>query len=75
MNLTDSLLRQLGDPKLTADERALLRCRVAADLIHTGQYEQAQESLGELWRSAGARPNSARVRLAIPAPVHTVPCG
>jgi CheY-like chemotaxis protein len=57
MNLTDSLLRQLGDPKLTADERALLRCRVAADLIHTGQYEQAQESLGELWRSAGARPN------------------
>jgi CheY-like chemotaxis protein/tetratricopeptide (TPR) repeat protein len=57
MSLTDSLLRQLENPKLTANERASIRCRVAADLIHTGQYEQARESLGELWRGAGARPN------------------
>lgn len=57
MGLTDSLRRQLDDPTLTADERALTRCRAAADLIHAGQYEGAREALGELWRGVGVRPN------------------
>jgi len=57
MNLTDEHLRELDSPSLTADERALLRCRVAADFIHAGQYEQAREALGELWRGTGERPN------------------
>lgn len=57
MGLTDSLQRRLDEPHLTADERALIRCRVAADLIHTGQYERAREALGDLWRGVGVRPN------------------
>ncbi|HEX7314477.1 MAG TPA: helix-turn-helix domain-containing protein [Pyrinomonadaceae bacterium] len=32
---------------------------MAADLIHAGQYEAARESLGELWRGEGERPNVA----------------
>jgi tetratricopeptide (TPR) repeat protein len=33
-----------------------MRCRVAADFIHKGQYEAAREALGELWRDIGERP-------------------
>jgi tetratricopeptide (TPR) repeat protein len=57
MTLTDERLRELDNPSLTADERALLRSQVAADLIHKGQYEAAREALGELWRGVGERPN------------------
>jgi tetratricopeptide (TPR) repeat protein len=57
MTLADERLRELDNPSLTADERALLRAQVAADLIHKGQYEAAREALGELWRGVGARPN------------------
>jgi tetratricopeptide (TPR) repeat protein len=57
MNLADERLKELDNPFLTTDERALLRCRVAADLSHRGQYEVAREALGELWRGTGLRPN------------------
>lgn len=57
MNLTDSLRSQLDNPNLTADDKALIRCRAAADLIHSGQYEKAREVLGDFWRGVGARPN------------------
>lgn len=57
MNLADERLKELDNLSLTSDERALIRCRVAADLIHAGQYEGAREALGELWRGAGERPN------------------
>jgi CheY-like chemotaxis protein len=56
MTLTDSLLRQLEDPTLSHDERARLRCQIAADLEHRGQYETARDALGELWRGVGQRP-------------------
>jgi CheY-like chemotaxis protein/Tfp pilus assembly protein PilF len=56
MRLTEDTLKQLSDPNLTADERALLRCRLAADLIHTGQYETARDALGDLWQGVGERP-------------------
>jgi tetratricopeptide (TPR) repeat protein len=56
MTLAEERLRQLDNPTLTADERALLRCRVAAEFIHTGQYEEAREALGEFWRGVGERP-------------------
>jgi len=55
MNLADERLKELDN--LTENERVLLRCRVAADLIHKGQYENAREALGELWRGVGVRPN------------------
>lgn len=57
MTLADERLKQLDNPNLTADERAVLRCRVAAELIHTGRYEKARAALGDLWQGVGARPN------------------
>ncbi|HEX8499776.1 MAG TPA: tetratricopeptide repeat protein [Pyrinomonadaceae bacterium] len=57
MTLADERLRELGNPSLAADERALLRSQEAADLIHKGQYEAAREALGELWRGTGQYPN------------------
>jgi tetratricopeptide (TPR) repeat protein len=59
MNLADERLKQLDNDLLTENERALLRCRVAADLIHTGQYDFAREALGDLWQGIGERPNVA----------------
>jgi tetratricopeptide (TPR) repeat protein len=57
MNLADERLKELDNPSLTAEERALLRCRVTADLNYAGQHEAAREALGEHWRGAGERPN------------------
>ncbi len=59
MTLAESLLRQIEDPTLTRNGRARLRCRIAADLEHRGQYEAACEALGELWRGIGLRPDLA----------------
>ena len=56
MTLADERLKELDNPSLTESERVMLRCRVAADLIHRGQYEAAREALGELWRGIGQRP-------------------
>lgn len=57
MTLADERLKELENHSLTEDDRALVRCRVAADLIHTGQYETAREALGDLWQGVGERPN------------------
>ena len=62
MNLADDRLKELDNPSLTANERVLLRCRFAAESIHTGQYETAREVLGELWRGIGKRPDVARLK-------------
>lgn len=56
MNLTDARLNQLDNPTLTPEKRVLLRCRIASELIHTGQYEAAREALGELWQGVGNLP-------------------
>lgn len=56
MNLAESLLRQLDDPTLTHDRRVQLRCEIAADLEHRGQYGAARDALGELWQGVGQRP-------------------
>lgn len=56
MNLTDERFRELENPVLTRNQRALLRCSLAAEFIHTGQYELAQQALGELWQGIGERP-------------------
>jgi tetratricopeptide (TPR) repeat protein len=61
MNLADERLKELDNPSPTEVERALLRCRVAADLIHRGQHEAAREALGGLWRGIGERPNVERL--------------
>jgi tetratricopeptide (TPR) repeat protein len=57
MTLADERLKELDNPSLTANEKILLRCRIAADFIHKGQYEAARETLGELWPGVGQRPD------------------
>jgi tetratricopeptide (TPR) repeat protein len=61
MTLADERLRELDNPSLTENDRALLRCRVAADLIHAGRYEAAREALGGLWQGVGERPDVSRL--------------
>ena len=57
MTLADERLKELENPSPIEKGHILLRCRAAADLIHTGQYEAARETLGDLWRGIGERPN------------------
>lgn len=56
MTLADERLKELDILSLAEDERVLLRCGVAADLIHKGQYEAAREALAEVWLGIGQRP-------------------
>ncbi|HWS54729.1 MAG TPA: helix-turn-helix domain-containing protein [Pyrinomonadaceae bacterium] len=57
MTLAEGRLKELENPALSADERALLRCRLAAEFIYTGQYEDARKVLGGFWRGVGQRPD------------------
>ena len=57
MTLADGRLKELDGQTLTADERVLLRCKVAADFINKGQYEAARDALGDLWPGVGRRPD------------------
>lgn len=57
MTLADERLKELDNPSLTANDKILLRCRIAADFIHKGQYEAARETLGDLWPGVGRRPD------------------
>jgi CheY-like chemotaxis protein len=56
MNSTKELFRQLADPSLSSDQRALLRCKLAAQFEEAGDYEAAREAMGELWQRVGERP-------------------
>jgi CheY-like chemotaxis protein len=57
VNLTKDLLHQILDPKLSANERAHLRCELAKQLEQARNFEAAREAMGELWRGVGERPN------------------
>ncbi|HWS86796.1 MAG TPA: hypothetical protein VN282_07515 [Pyrinomonadaceae bacterium] len=74
MNLADERLKQLDNPSLTEDVRVMLRCQVAADLIHRGQYEAAREALGELWLGIGQRPPERNLPPAVDAEI-LLQCG
>jgi tetratricopeptide (TPR) repeat protein len=74
MTLADERLKELDNPSLTADERVLLRCAVASDHIHKGQYEAAREALGELWLGIGQRPPVRNLPPAVDAEV-LLQCG
>jgi tetratricopeptide (TPR) repeat protein len=56
MNLADAHLTEPRSTPSPSDERILLRCGEAEDLIQAGQYEAASEVLGGLWRGIGKRP-------------------
>jgi tetratricopeptide (TPR) repeat protein len=74
MTLADERLRELDNPSLTENERTLLRCAVASDLIHKGQYEGAREALGELWQGVGERPDVKKLKRTTAAEV-LLQCG
>jgi tetratricopeptide (TPR) repeat protein len=62
MNLTDARLKELDNPSLTRNERIMMRCRLASEFIHIGQYEVAREALGELWQGVGHRPDVDKLK-------------
>src|SRR4051812_29823553 len=74
MNLADERLKGLDNPSLTENERILLRCHVAADLIHKGQYESAREALGELWAGVSVKPEVKKLKPVTAAEV-LLQCG
>jgi tetratricopeptide (TPR) repeat protein len=74
MTLADKRLRELDNPSLAENERVLLRCEIASDLIHKGQYETAREALGELWPGIGERPNVKKLPPIVAAEV-LLQCG
>lgn len=74
MNLADARLKALDNPALTDDERVLIRCRVAAELMHAGQYEGAREALGGFWLGVGQRPPVSELSPAVEAEV-LLQCG
>jgi CheY-like chemotaxis protein/tetratricopeptide (TPR) repeat protein len=55
MLIFSRLLKELANPALDAEGRALLRCRLAKELEDVGNYEAAREAMGELWPEAGGR--------------------
>ncbi|MDT7808974.1 MAG: MalT-like region, partial [Acidobacteriota bacterium] len=56
MTSVNERLHQIGDPNLTHDERAQLRCQLAKELEDMGNYEAAREAMGELWSRVGHPP-------------------
>ncbi|MDX6443114.1 MAG: two-component system, OmpR family, phosphate regulon response regulator PhoB [Blastocatellia bacterium] len=56
MYLAKALLEEIGNPSLTVNERASLRCRLARHQETAGDYEAASEALADLWQGVGARP-------------------
>ena len=74
MTLADERLKELDSPSLTGDERVLLRCHLAAEMIHKGQYEAASEALGELWPGVGQKLSPKGLPPAVDAEV-LLQCG
>jgi CheY-like chemotaxis protein/tetratricopeptide (TPR) repeat protein len=56
MIISSQLLRQIADPTLDREGRALLRCELAKELEDGGNYEAAREAMGEMWPEVGGRP-------------------
>ncbi|HYP00398.1 MAG TPA: tetratricopeptide repeat protein [Pyrinomonadaceae bacterium] len=57
MTLAETLVKHLENRTLSSDELAQLRCQIAADFEHKGDYESAREALAELWQGMGERPS------------------
>ena len=56
MQLTKQLLNEIDSTSLSANERAILRCRLARQFEAAGDYRAASEAMVELWQGIGARP-------------------
>lgn len=55
MTLLSTLIRQLGNPYLSRNQQAELRCQMAKELEEVGDYEGAREALDVLWSGLGQR--------------------
>ncbi|HEY0004802.1 MAG TPA: sigma 54-interacting transcriptional regulator [Pyrinomonadaceae bacterium] len=69
MNLQPSLLTQLNNPALTAEQRAQIRCQKAREMEEAGNYEAARKCLGELWQRIGERPQVSELERSTAAQV------
>jgi two-component system response regulator GlrR len=56
MNLTEILIRQIDDTRLTPDERAIVRCQLAKHFEWVQNFEAARSVLEPLWPRVGERP-------------------
>jgi two-component system chemotaxis response regulator CheY len=74
MEVAAELLRQLDNPTLSPDARALLRSQAAAALTHAGQYEAARDALGDMWQGVGRPPSVEGLRRPTAAEV-LLQCG
>src|SRR5206468_1472399 len=72
--LADERLKELDNPSLTNNERILIRCAVASDLIHKGQYDAARAALSELWQGVGEKPDVKKLKRTTAAEV-LLQCG
>ena len=59
---------------LELSKRVELNCSLASELIHKGQYEEAEKALGELWQGVGKRPNTDKLPPLVAAEV-ILQCG
>lgn len=63
MTSINDLRQQILDPALSNDERALLRCQLSKQLTDLGDYDAAQDALGNLWVSDEAPPKPGELEL------------
>lgn len=56
MTLRTSLLRELGNSKLSVDCRVELCCEAARQFENKGEYEEARKVLSDYWRHIGEHP-------------------
>jgi tetratricopeptide (TPR) repeat protein len=60
---------KLDSPYLTANDRALLQCQTALELIDKGEYYRAREVMFPLWKRVGERPETKRLHPSVAAEV------
>lgn len=56
MNLALQLLHRINEHGNSRSEQAVLRCALARELEDAGNFEAAQDALGELWERLGEQP-------------------
>lgn len=67
MTLPENVRKQLDDPRLSTNERALLRSNIAADFLTAGQLDEARDALGDLWNGIAERPAIEKLKKATAA--------
>jgi len=56
VKVTREFLHHILNRKLSANERARIRCKYAKQFEEAGNYDRALEAMGELWQGVGERP-------------------